>query len=148
MSYLKEYKEKLTTAEAVAADVPSHSMVKYGYFNSKPQMLDRALAARHEELKDVTIMCAGTAPPVPEVIQHKDAFLYQDWHWTALTRILRNYYDNIIYSPSCIISWKNSSARGKFITSGRPGLKTGDGSRSVPWMNTATLTLDLPIPRI
>jgi acyl-CoA hydrolase len=99
MSYLKEYKEKLTTAEAIAADVPSHSMVKYGYFNAKPQMLDRALAARHEELEDITIMCAGTAPPVPEVIQHKGVFTYQDWHWTALTRILRNYYDNIIYSP-------------------------------------------------
>jgi acyl-CoA hydrolase len=99
MSYYNEYKQKLTTAEAVAATVNSHSMVKYGYFNAKPQMLDRALAARHEELTDVIIEVAGTAPPVPEVIQHKDAFVYQDWHWTALTRILRNYYDNVIYSP-------------------------------------------------
>lgn len=99
MNYFKEYKEKLTTAEAVAADVPSHSMIKYGYFNAKPQMLDRALAARHEELEDIIIMCAGTTPPVPEIIQYKEVFTYQDWHWTALTRILRNYYDNILYSP-------------------------------------------------
>lgn len=99
MSYYDEYKQKLTTAEAIAATIKSHSMVKYGYFNAKPQMLDKALAARHGELKDVIIEVAGTVPPVPEVIQHKDVFTYQDWHWTALTRILRNYYDNVIYSP-------------------------------------------------
>lgn len=99
MGYYDEYRQKLTTAEAVAATVNSHSMVKYGYFNAKPQMLDKALAARHEELKEVIIMVAGTAPPVPEVIQHKETFTYCDWHWTALTRILRNYYDNVIYSP-------------------------------------------------
>lgn len=50
MSYYDEYKQKLTTAEAIAATIKSHSMVKYGYFNAKPQMLDKALAARHGEL--------------------------------------------------------------------------------------------------
>lgn len=99
VSYYEEYKRKLTTPEAVAATVQSHSRVRYGFFNGKPQMLDRALAARHAELEDVQVMGCSTCPPIPEIIQHKDAFVYCDWHWSKLTRALANYYDNITYGP-------------------------------------------------
>ncbi len=99
MSYKDEYKQKLSTAEEVAALVKSGDAIKYGYFNGKPQLLDKALAARHEELEDILIIGAAMVPPVPEVIQHKDRFVYHDWHWSKLTRMMRNVYDNIIYGP-------------------------------------------------
>lgn len=99
MSYWEEYKEKLTTAEEVAARVQSGQTIKLGYFNGKPVTLIKALAERHEELRDVLLMCCVTMPPIPEVINYPESFLYQDWHWSAATRALRNYYDNITYAP-------------------------------------------------
>ena len=99
MGYQKEYKEKLTTAEAVAGMVQSGEGIKLGYFTAKPVVLIQEVAKRHEELKDVLFVACSTAPPVPEVIQYKESFDWQDWHWSALTRILANYYDNIVYAP-------------------------------------------------
>ncbi|HPS88229.1 MAG TPA: acetyl-CoA hydrolase/transferase C-terminal domain-containing protein [Spirochaetota bacterium] len=99
MSYSDEYKQKLRTAEEVAAQVKSGDAIKYGYFNGKPQMLDRALAARHEELRDILVIGAAMVPPVPEVVKYKDAFVYHDWHWSKLTRMMRSMCDNIIYGP-------------------------------------------------
>ncbi|SHH38210.1 Acyl-CoA hydrolase, partial [Thermosyntropha lipolytica DSM 11003] len=99
MSYWDEYKAKLTTAEEVAAKVQSGQTIKLGYFNGKPVTLIKALAERHAELRDVLLMCCVTVPPIPEVINYPESFLYQDWHWSAATRALRNYYDNITYAP-------------------------------------------------
>lgn len=99
MTHREEYKQKLRTAEEVAAMVKTGDVIKYGYFNGKPQLLDKALAARHAELRDILIIAAAMVPPVPEVIQHKDSFVYHDWHWSKLTRMMRNVYDNIIYGP-------------------------------------------------
>ena len=99
MRYQKEYQEKLTTAAAVAAKVQSGDGIKVGYFTSKPVVLIQELAKRHEELKDVLIVACSTAPPIPEVIQYGDSFTWWDWHWSKLTRALRQYYDNIVYGP-------------------------------------------------
>jgi len=63
MSYGKEYQDKLTTAEAVAAQVNSGESLKMGYFTSKPVILIQELAKRHEELKDVLIVACSTTPP-------------------------------------------------------------------------------------
>ena len=115
MSYRDEYKLKLRTAEEVAALVKSGDAIKYGYFNGKPQQLDRALAARHEELRDILIIAATMVPPVPEVIKYKDSFTYHDWHWSKLTRMMRNFHDNIIYGPVMYHICEH------FIRSGEPG---------------------------
>lgn len=99
MSYEKEYQSKLTTPEAVAAMVKSKETIKLGYFNGKPVTLIKALAERHEELRDVLLMSAVTVLPVPEVISYPESFKYQDWHWSLLTRMLASHYDNITYAP-------------------------------------------------
>ncbi len=99
MNYQKEYQGKLSTAEAVAAMVKSGETVKLGYFNGKPIVLIKALAERHEELRDVLLMAAVTVLPVPEVISYPESFKYQDWHWSLLTRMLANHYDNVTYAP-------------------------------------------------
>ncbi len=99
MSYLKEYQEKLTTAEAVAARVKSGETIKLGYFNGKPVTLVAEVAKRHAELRDVLVVGCVTVPPVPEVIQYPESFVYQDWHWGKVTRAVKPYYDNIVYAP-------------------------------------------------
>ena len=78
MSYEKEYQSKLTTPEAVAAMVKIEKTIKLGYFNGKPVTLIKALAERHEELRDVLLMSAVTVLPVPEVISYPESFKYQD----------------------------------------------------------------------
>jgi len=99
MSFREEYKRKLRTADEIAAMVNSGETIKYGYFTSKPVILDQALAKRHDELRDILVAGTVTVPPVPEIIQHQDSFAYQDWHWSKVTRLLSNYYDNIVYAP-------------------------------------------------
>ena len=99
MSYKKEYQSKLTTAEAVAALVNSGESLKMGYFTSRPVILIQELAKRHEELKDILLVACSTAPPIPEVIQFPESFTWWDWHWSKLTRALRQYYSNIVYGP-------------------------------------------------
>lgn len=99
MSFEKEYKEKLRTAEEVAAMVESNQAIKIGYFNGKPNVLIKALAERHEELRNVNINAAVTVLPVPEVISYPESFNYIDWHWSLLTRMLYKHYDNITYAP-------------------------------------------------
>lgn len=101
MSYWKEYQEKLTTPDKVVDGVKSGQAIKLGYFNGKPVTLIEALAKRHEELKDVLVVGTATVPPIPEIIQYPESFIYQDWHWSKLTRALRAYYDNIVYAPVC-----------------------------------------------
>ena len=99
MGYAEEYNKKLKKAEEVAAMVKPGDAIKYGYFNGKPQQLDMALAARHEELRDVLLIGAAMVPPIPAVIQHKNSFVYHDWHWSKLTRMVRNSHENVIYGP-------------------------------------------------
>lgn len=99
MSFMEEYKSKLRTADEVAAMVKSHDVLQYGYFTSKPEHLDKALAKRHAELTDILIAICVTSPPFPETLNYKDTFRFQDWHWSKATRALSQYYENISYAP-------------------------------------------------
>jgi acyl CoA:acetate/3-ketoacid CoA transferase alpha subunit len=44
MGFQKEYQEKLTTAEAIAAQVKSGESIKLGYFTAKPVVLIQEVA--------------------------------------------------------------------------------------------------------
>jgi acyl-CoA hydrolase len=99
MNALDLYKEKLVTPEKAVSGVKSGDIIDYGFFNGKPVLCDQALAARAAELRDVSIHGAVTLPPLPEVVQHPDSFIYIDWQWSALTRMLAKGLDNIFYGP-------------------------------------------------
>lgn len=106
MSYEEEYRRKLVTAEQAVKVVKSGDVVDYGFFNGKPVVCDQALAARHEELRDVSIYTAVSLPPVPEVIKYADSFIYHDWQWSKLTRLAHRgintcYYSPILYHQAC-----------------------------------------------
>jgi len=102
MEFLQDYKSKLVSPERAVSVVESGDIVDYGFFNAKPIVCDAALAARADELKDVSIYAATTVPPVPEVSKHHDSFIYHDWHWSKLTRIMQassiSYYCPIMFS--------------------------------------------------
>jgi len=98
---IEEYNRKLVTADAAVKGINSGDVIDYGFFNGKPVVVDQALARRHEELRDVTVYCAATVPPPPDVLKYPGSFVYNDWHWSKVTRMLQvnfnPYYSPILY---------------------------------------------------
>jgi acyl-CoA hydrolase len=102
-NYNELYKEKLVTAEEAVKKVKSGDWIDWAMFNGKPVELDKALAARKDELSDIKIMAAVTVPPVPEVILKDpkgEVFTYNDQHFSLLTRILQDQCSGVFYQPT------------------------------------------------
>lgn len=101
--FQKMYQEKLCTAEEAVKSVKPGDWIDWAMFNGKPVELDKALAARKDELSDIKIMAAVTVPPVPEVVLKDplgEVFTYNDQHFSALTRILQEKCGGIFYQPT------------------------------------------------
>lgn len=102
--YKEEYKRKLVSAEEAVKVVKSGDIVDYGFFCGKPVACDVALAKR-TELKDVQIYSAVTVPPVPETAKVKGSFIYNDWQFSKVSRVLQSYglcnYVPILYHNAC-----------------------------------------------
>ena len=86
----KRYLQKLRTAEKVAQMVKSGDQIFYGEFVLRPESLDEALAKRAPELKDVIIdgVCIAKIPRFIEADPHREHFIYNDWHFSAVSRKL------------------------------------------------------------
>ncbi|HZK43050.1 MAG TPA: acetyl-CoA hydrolase/transferase C-terminal domain-containing protein [Syntrophomonadaceae bacterium] len=89
-TFLREYKEKLITAEQAAKLVESNSLIDYGMFATKPVDFDIALAKRAGSgLENVNIRGTGTVLPIPEVIKgdpEQKTFQWFSWYYTAIDR--------------------------------------------------------------
>ncbi|WP_366925920.1 acetyl-CoA hydrolase/transferase C-terminal domain-containing protein [uncultured Clostridium sp.] len=81
---LNDYRNKFVTPEAAAAKaVRSGDWVDYGFGAGFPELLDRALAGRKEELKDVKIRGGLVIRPRIEAVEcdpEQSAFTYYSWH--------------------------------------------------------------------
>jgi len=64
MSYTKEHKSKLVSADKAVQVVNSSDVVDYGFFNGKPVILDKALADRAPKLRDVSVFTVVTVSPL------------------------------------------------------------------------------------
>ena len=88
MSFIKEYAQKLVTAEEAVKVVNSHDWVDYGWTTGTPVALDAALAARADELEDVKIR-GGILLREPEIFKVNnvaDHFTWNSWHMGGLER--------------------------------------------------------------
>lgn len=83
MNYIAEYKNKLTTPEKAVQIIKSGDWVDYGLCSGHPVALDKALAARSEELCDVKIR-GMNALWMPEVAKVKDAPKHFTWNSWAM----------------------------------------------------------------
>lgn len=99
MDYLAEYRRRCVEADEAVKAVASGDIVDYGFFNGKPVACDLALARRADELRNVSIYTAVSVPPVPAVINYPKSFIYMDWHWSKLTRIMHQQVAPAYYSP-------------------------------------------------
>ncbi len=78
------YSNKLVTPEVAAAKaVRSGDWVDYGFGAGFPELMDKALAARRDELQDVKIRGGLVIRPRIEVVEcdpEQTAFTYYSWH--------------------------------------------------------------------
>ena len=80
---MHDYRNRFVTPEAAAQAVRSGDWVDYGFGAGFPELMDRALAARKEELKDVKIRGGLVIRPRIEVVEcdpEQSAFTYYSWH--------------------------------------------------------------------
>lgn len=88
MDYQKLYEEKLTTAAEAVKAVKSGDWVDYGWCTNHPVALDKALAARKDELVDVKVR-GGVTMWMPEIAVAEDAgehFSWNVWHMSGVDR--------------------------------------------------------------
>ncbi|MDO4173870.1 MAG: butyryl-CoA:acetate CoA-transferase [Eubacteriales bacterium] len=88
MDYQALYQSKLTTAAEAAKVVKSGDWVDFGWCTGTPDALDKALAARAEELVDVNIRGGVLLAPlaiaqVPNANKH---FSWNSWHMSGIER--------------------------------------------------------------
>ena len=88
MDYQAMYQQKLTTAEEAVKVVKSGDWVDYGWCTNHPIALDKALAARKDELRDVKVR-GGVTMWMPEIAKAVDAgehFTWNSWHCSGIDR--------------------------------------------------------------
>ncbi len=92
MSYAEEYQKKLVSPEEAVKVVKSGDWIDYGFGHTKPIALDKALAARKDELKDINIRHTLSLTPQAcvEADPEGEVFTYQDWHFSGYSRKLHD----------------------------------------------------------
>lgn len=94
MNYVEQYRSKMVSCDKAVQVVKSGDWVDYNGFAGQPYALDKALAKRKDELKDVKIrtLCGVYGPPaVVQVDPKQEHFIQNSWHFSGGERKL---YDN------------------------------------------------------
>ncbi len=104
MDFSQEYRQKLVSADQAVSVVKSGDWVDYGWCTGTPDVLDRALAKRTDELKDIKLRGGILLKPLA-VFEREDAgehFIWNSWHMGGYERKLIargcSYYAPIRYS--------------------------------------------------
>lgn len=104
MNFQSEYQKKLTTASEAVKVIKSGDWVDYGWCTGHPVELDKALAARANELTDIKLR-GGICLWLPEIAKVEDAkehFTWNSWHMSGIERKMIQqgmaYYSPIRYS--------------------------------------------------
>ncbi len=88
MDFEALYKQKLTTPAEAVKVVKSGDWVDYSWCTNHPIALDKALAARKDELHDVKVR-GGVTMWMPEIAKADDAgdhFTWNSWHCSGVDR--------------------------------------------------------------
>lgn len=94
MDYSKEYQSKLHTADEAVKIIKSGDSIDYGTFANQVVELDKALAKRKGELKDVYIRSAARVygPPLAILADpQKESFTFNSGHFTLIDRRMHDY---------------------------------------------------------
>ena len=104
MDFSEEYRQKLVSADEAVKVIKSGDWVYYGWCTNTVDALDKALAKRTDELKDIKLRGGILLKPLA-VFEREDAgehFIWNSWHMGGYERKLINrgcaYYAPIRYS--------------------------------------------------
>ncbi|MGE5396356.1 MAG: acetyl-CoA hydrolase/transferase family protein [Chitinophagales bacterium] len=83
-----EYQRKLASPSEAVKVVKSGDLVHYGEFMMNSHVLDAALAARKDDLRNVQVrsVCCPFVPQVVQVDPGREHFIYNDWHFSVAGR--------------------------------------------------------------
>ena len=90
MNFQDEYKQPLVSADEAIKIIKSGDWVDYGWCTGTPDALDKALAKRTDELKDINLR-GGILLKLPAVFEREDAgehFTWNSWHMSGIERKL------------------------------------------------------------
>ena len=90
MGFAEEYKQKLVSADKAVELIKSGDWVDYGWCTGTPDALDKALAKRTDELKDINLRGGILLKPLA-VFEREDAgehFTWNSWHMGGYERKL------------------------------------------------------------
>lgn len=99
--WLDEYKNKLRTAGQAAAMVKSGDWIDYGWCVGHVYDIDKALAARASELKDVKAR-GGVSLRMPEIFKIENPgahFTWNSWHYSGVDRKIAEELGCGFYGP-------------------------------------------------
>ena len=84
------YRQKVMTPEKAVELVKSGDWVDYSMATSQPILLDKALAGRKEELKDIKVRMSFSFAPrqVVECDPKRETFTAMNWHMSGYDRKL------------------------------------------------------------
>lgn len=104
MNFSEEYSKKLTTPDEAVKVIKSGDWVDYGWCNGTPDVLDKALAKRTDELTDIKLHGGILLKPLA-IFDREDApahFTWNSWHMSGIERKLIargcSFYSPIRYS--------------------------------------------------
>ena len=83
INMLSNYRSKFVTPEVAAQAVQNGDWVDYGFGAGFPELMDKAIAARKGELKDVKVRGGLVIRPRIEVVEcdpEQESFHYYSWH--------------------------------------------------------------------
>ena len=88
MDFAALYKSKLTTPEEAVKVVKSGDWVDYGWCTGTPNALDKALAARMDELENVNFRggVLMRRPAIFDVPDVADKLTWNSWHMSGIER--------------------------------------------------------------
>lgn len=101
MSLAQQYEQKRVTAAEAVKVVRSGDWIDFGSFSGTVRCLDRALALRKDELKDIKIWSCVTSylPAVMEVDPRGETFTWHSWHMSGADRRVADRGTPVYYSP-------------------------------------------------
>ena len=112
MDYYKEYASKLCSPEEAVRIVKDGDWVDYHQCCSFPTRLDKALAKRKGELKDINVRSAISCDPVAVVEEDPDqeTFTYNLWHCLFCLR-------QGVYRPGTSVFFSDALSQYRFLLS-------------------------------
>lgn len=92
MSFMDEYRQKLRTPEEAVKVIKSGDWVDYDFGHAHPVALDKALAARKDELRDIKVRGTLALRPleIVNVDPQREVFTYSSWHFSGYERKLHD----------------------------------------------------------